>query len=151
MRTPSEEIEVVPGAFVVYPPGTRSTRPASTSCVDGSGCGFMSIVKSSIARQLTGVPAKREHHRSFLAARRAASPVASLKRWRGMLSIAKRRRSSACVSKSASMNISTVSSLACTSTRTGASPKSTSWRRPFFPRIIACAMTLLPPFSAAAI
>ena len=45
---------------------------------------------------------KPEHHYSFLDARRAASPVASLKRWRGMLSIANRRRPSACVSKSAS-------------------------------------------------
>jgi putative transposase len=71
-------------------------------------------------------------------------PDASLKRWRGTLRIANRRRSSACVLKSASTNISTVSSLAYTSTRSGASPKLTSWRRPFFPRIIACAMTCCP-------
>src|SRR5689334_20347266 len=62
-----------------------------------------------------------------------------------MLIIAKRRRSSACVSKSASTKISTVSSLAWTSTRTGDSPKSTSYRRPFFPRIIACVISLLSP------
>jgi hypothetical protein len=49
---------------------------------------------------------------SFLRARRAAPAVASLKRWRGMLIIAKRRRCSARVSKSASTKISTVSSLA---------------------------------------
>jgi hypothetical protein len=44
-------------------------------------------------------------------ARRAAAAVASLKRWRGMLRRAKRRRVSGSVSKSASMKISTVSSL----------------------------------------
>ena len=49
----------------------------------------------------------------------------------------KRRLSSGSVSKSASMKISTVSSLEWISTRTGASPKSTSWRRPFSRRIIA--------------
>jgi hypothetical protein len=38
--------------------------------------------------------------------------VASLNRWRGMFIMAKRRRSSACVSKSASTKISTVFSLA---------------------------------------
>src|SRR5262249_39398651 len=64
--------------------------------------------------------------RTLMTALRAASPVASLKTWRGMLSIANRRRPSACVSKSASTKISTVSSLAYTPTRTGASPKSTS-------------------------
>ena len=46
----------------------------------------------------------------------------------------KRRCCSACVSKSTSTKISTVSSPAYTSTLTGASSKSTSWRRPFFPR-----------------
>jgi hypothetical protein len=46
------------------------------------------------------------------AARRAAEAVASLNRWRGMLRRAKRRRFSGSVSKSASMKISTVSSLA---------------------------------------
>ena len=69
--------------------------------------------------------------------RRVAAAVASLNRWRGMLRRAKRRRSSGNVSKSASMKISTVSSLAQISTRTGASPKSTSCRRPFAPRIMA--------------
>jgi hypothetical protein len=44
--------------------------------------------------------------------RRAAVPEASLNRFRGMLRIATRRRSSAWVSKSASTKISTVSSLA---------------------------------------
>jgi hypothetical protein len=34
---------------------------------------------------------KPEHHRSFLDARRAALPVASLKRWRGRLSVANLR------------------------------------------------------------
>jgi hypothetical protein len=43
--------------------------------------------------------------------RRVAAAVASLNRWRGMLRRAKRRRSSGNVSKSASMKISTVSSL----------------------------------------
>jgi hypothetical protein len=43
---------------------------------------------------------------------RATAAVASLNRWRGMLRMAKRRRFSGSVSKSASMKISTVSSLA---------------------------------------
>jgi hypothetical protein len=43
--------------------------------------------------------------------RRAAVAVASLNRWRETLTRAKRRRSSGSVSKSASMKISTVSSL----------------------------------------
>ena len=47
-------------------------------------------------------------YRSFLVARRAASPVAWLNCWRGTLISAKRRRSSGSVSKSASTNISTV-------------------------------------------
>jgi hypothetical protein len=48
---------------------------------------------------------------SFVA-RRAAAAVASLNRWRGMLRSAKRRRLSGSMSESASMKISTVSSLA---------------------------------------
>jgi hypothetical protein len=70
-------------------------------------------------------------------ARRAAAAVASLKRWRGTLSRAKRRRSSGRVCESASMKISTVSSLEWISTQIASSPKSTSWRRPLFPRMIA--------------
>jgi len=46
-----------------------------------------------------------------LVARRAAAAGASLNRWRGMFRRAKRRRSSGIVSKSASMKISTVSSM----------------------------------------
>ena len=46
------------------------------------------------------------------AARRAAAAVASLNRWRGMLTRAKRRRFSGSISESASMKNSTVSSLA---------------------------------------
>src|SRR5689334_14449163 len=49
--------------------------------------------------------------RGFVA-RRAAAAVASLNRWRGMLKSAKRRRFSGSMSKFASMQISTVSSLA---------------------------------------
>ena len=55
----------------------------------------------------------------------------------GTLIIAKGRRSSESVSKSASTNISMAVSLAETSTRTGASPKSTSCRRPLLPRMLA--------------
>ena len=71
-----------------------------------------------------------------LARRRAAAPVASLNWWRGMFRMAKRRRSSGSVSESASIKVSTVSSLEEIWTRTGASPKSTSWRRPFLPRMM---------------
>ena len=52
------------------------------------------------------------HAEELVDQRRAAAPDASLNRFRGMLRIAKRRRSSAWVSKSASTKISTVSSLA---------------------------------------
>src|SRR5260370_34705689 len=54
---------------------------------------------------------RRGCKRGFVA-RRATAAVASLNRWRGMLRMAKRRRSSGSMSKSASMKISTVSSLA---------------------------------------
>jgi hypothetical protein len=64
------------------------------------------------------------------AARRAVAAVASAKRWRGRLRRANRRRFSGSISESASMKISTVSSLPLISTRTGVSPKSTSWRHP---------------------
>jgi hypothetical protein len=59
------------------------------------------------------------------------------KQWRGMLRRAKRRRSSGNFSKSASTKISTASSLVWISTRKGASPKSTSCRRPLAPRMMA--------------
>ena len=55
----------------------------------------------------SGIP----HQELGFAARRAAAPVAPLNWWRGMLRMAKRRRSSGSVWKSASMKISTVSSL----------------------------------------
>jgi hypothetical protein len=56
---------------------------------------------------------KAEYRLSNLASRHVAllAPVASLNWWRGMLRMAKRRRSSGSVSESASMKISTVSSL----------------------------------------
>ena len=57
-----------------------------------SGCGLMSV-----SSQLDLMARKPEHHPSFLDARRAAFPVASLKRWRGRLSVANRRCSSAWV------------------------------------------------------
>src|SRR6266478_6563608 len=78
----------------------------------------MSAVIDPFAR--CGDPLASGNHRRMpnqcdqfaVTARRAAPAVASLKRWRGILIIAKRRRSSARVSKSASTKISTVSSLA---------------------------------------
>jgi hypothetical protein len=77
-----------------------------------------------------------------IVARRAAAPAASLNWWRGRFRIAKRRRYSGSVSKSASIKILTVSSLQEIPMRAGASPKSTSWRRPFVPRMMAYGVTV---------
>ena len=64
--------------------------------------------KKPCGQESAGLPNYRSED---FAARRAAAAVASLNRWRGMLRRAKRRRCSETVSKSASIKISTVSSL----------------------------------------
>ena len=90
-------------------PETPRLAAVSRSCQGFTGTGKTRGLEFGLGGEISNHV--EDAGRGFVA-RRAAAAVASLKRWRGMLSRAKRRRSSGSVSKSASMKISTVSSLA---------------------------------------
>ena len=100
------------------PPGQGDARQKGSSDACHSRKTFYWLIAyRSIWNVSTSIAPKHDAdvarlYRSFLVARRAASPVAWLNCWRGTLTSAKRRRSSGSVSKSASTNISTVASLA---------------------------------------
>src|SRR5208283_2633019 len=125
--------------FVVTNLQKRNARCTKTSIADAarpkttSSRGHRGVFPKSYAKDICS--RARVRYRSLC--RLAVSAVAWLNRLRGMLISANCRRSCGSSSESASTTISTVSSLAQISTRTGLSPKSTSCRRPDLPRIMA--------------
>jgi Helix-turn-helix domain len=119
-------------AYAFADPSPAADRPNSSKSEKPTGRGHRRIFPKEHAKRDRGSAT------AYLSLfRLVVSAVAWLNRLRGMLTSANRWRSCGSSSESALTMISTVSSLAWISTRTGLSSKSTSCRRPDLPRIMA--------------